>query len=279
MTGPDAISPISPVAAPIGADRHGGCRTDDSDFCATLLAMAGHDLRQPLQVIVAAQEILARSLRSSAERVQLARVESAATQLGERLNLLVEALRLRQAPTRDRPEPVLLRPVLDRLATESAEAARLKGIELRVVSSRVAISSHPVLLHGILQNLVRNAIDYTPRGGRVLVGCRRRGGQVRIEVRDSGAGIPADEFTRVFAAFNRVDATRVDGLGLGLFIVKRAADFLGHRVEVSSAVGRGSSFIVIAEAATGKGGREQAATLYAPIAQEALWSAGRNRPC
>jgi two-component system phosphate regulon sensor histidine kinase PhoR len=279
MTGPGAISPIGPVAAPIGADRHGGCRTDDSDFCATLLAMAGHDLRQPLQVIVAAQEILARSLHSSAERVQLARVESAATQLGERLNLLVEALRLREAPTRDRPEPVLLRAALDRLATEFAEAARLKGIELRVVSSRVAIASHPVLLHGILQNLVRNAIDYTPRGGRVLVGCRRRGGQVRIEVRDSGAGIPADELTRVFAAFNRLDATRVDGLGLGLFIVKRVADFLGHRVEVSSAVGRGSSFIVVAEAAPGKGGREQAAALYAPIAKEALWSAGRNRPC
>jgi len=149
----------------------------------------------------------------------------------------------------DRPEPVALRPVLDRLAAEFAEAAELKGIRLRVVPARGAIFSHPALLGGILQNLMRNAIDYTPRGGRVLVGCRRRGREVRIEIRDSGVGISADKLTRVFAAFSRLDATLPDGLGLGLFIVKHAADFLGHRVEVSSAPGRGSSFIVVADAA------------------------------
>jgi len=109
------------------------------------------------------------------------------------------------------------------------------------------VLSQPILLLGMLRNLVRNAIDYTPRGGRVLIACRRDGPEIRIEVCDSGAGIHPDVLPHIFAAFRRSDNTRVDGLGLGLFIVKRAADFLDHRIYVRSAVGRGSCFGVIAE--------------------------------
>jgi len=105
------------------------------------------------------------------------------------------------------------------------------------------------LVRGILRNLIRNAIDYTPNGGRVLVAARQRGTTVRIEVRDNGVGIPVGELADVFRPFHRVDTTRSDGLGLGLFIVKCAAAFLGHGVQVHSVLGRGSRFVVVAGAA------------------------------
>jgi signal transduction histidine kinase len=110
--------------------------------------------------------------------------------------------------------------------------------------------SHPDLLTSILRNLVRNAIDYTPRGGRVFVASHRCGPELRIEVRDTGAGIRPRALATIFDAFQRADDSRVDGLGLGLFIVKRAADLLGHRVEVQSVEGRGSRFTVVARAAS-----------------------------
>jgi two-component system phosphate regulon sensor histidine kinase PhoR len=75
-----------------------------------------------------------------------------------------------------------------------------------------AVFSHPVLLNGMVRNLMRNTIDYTPRGGRVFVACRRHGSQVRLQVRDSGIGIPGEELGKVFSAFHRVDATRSEDL-------------------------------------------------------------------
>ena len=220
-----------------------------SDFSATLLAMAGHDLRQPLQVIVGAHDLLARIPHGGAAQAQLARAEDATRQLADKLDQLVEALRLREFATSDHHEPVPLGPVLAQLASEFAEPARSKGVKLHVIPASDAVFSHPVLLNGILRNLARNAIEYTPRGGRVLVLCRRHGSQVRLEVRDSGIGIPGAELGKVFRAFHRAYTTRFEGLGLGLFIVKSAADLLGHRIQVSSVVGRGSCFAIVAEAA------------------------------
>jgi two-component system phosphate regulon sensor histidine kinase PhoR len=222
----------------------------DGDFCATLLAMAGHDLRQPLQVITSAHDVLARILHSDKQREELARAADATAQLASMLGELVEALQLRERSGNHLHVPVGLRPVLEDLTAEFAEPARLKGIELRVIRTSAAVLSHPVLLSGILGNLMRNAIDYTPRGGRVFVGCRRRGSQIHLQIRDSGVGIPVDELERIFRAFHRLDTTRPEGLGLGLFIVRHAAGLLGHGVEVYSAVGRGSCFAVIANAAT-----------------------------
>jgi two-component system, OmpR family, phosphate regulon sensor histidine kinase PhoR len=232
----------------IGANGNGFGQAD-GDFCATLLAMASHDLRQPLQVIVGAHDLLARIPQGDAARAQLARAEGATRHLTDILDLLVEALRLHEFPASDRLEPVLLGPMLAQLASEFAEPAHLKGVHLRVIPTSAAAFSHSVLLTGMVRNLMRNAIDYTPRGGRVLVACRRRGPQVHLQVRDSGVGIRGDELDKVFRAFHRVDATRSEGLGLGLFIVKRAADCLGHSVWVCSAAGRGSCFAIVANAA------------------------------
>ena len=219
-----------------------------SDFSATLLAMAGHDLRQPLQVITSAHDVLARTLDSEEQREELMRAENATKQLAIMLGQLVEALQLREQAGVDLHSRVPLRPILDDLAAEFAEAARLKGITFLVIATPWAAFSHPVLLTGMVRNLIRNAINYTPPGGGVFVTARGCGPELRIEVRDTGIGIRANALSAMFRAFQRGDQSQTDGLGLGLFIVKHAADLLGHRVEVRSSEGRGSCFTVVASA-------------------------------
>jgi len=235
------------------ADNPVSRKADDqieSGFLATLLAMAGHDLRQPLQLITSAHDVLATMLRDKEQREELARAGDATGQLAGMLSQLIDALQLQERPRENLRAPVLLWPVLDDLVAEFGDPARRKGIAFRVTTARGTASSHPVLLTSILRNLVRNAIDYTPRGGRVFVASHRRGPELRIEVRDTGAGIRRSALATIFEAFQRADETRADGLGLGLFIVKRATDLLGHRVEVQSVEGRGSRFTVVARAAS-----------------------------
>jgi two-component system, OmpR family, phosphate regulon sensor histidine kinase PhoR len=221
----------------------------DSDFSATLLAMAGHDLRQPLQVITSAHDVLAQTLASEEQREQLIRAENATAQLASMLGQVVEALRLRERSGDDLHVAVPLRPVLEDLAAEFAEMARLKGITFLVTATRNVALSHPVLLTGMLRNLIRNAIDYTPAGGGVFVTTRRCGAELRIAVRDTGVGIRASALSTIFRAFQRAEKSQPDGLGLGLFIVKHAADLLGHRVEVRSTEDQGSCFTIVASAA------------------------------
>jgi two-component system phosphate regulon sensor histidine kinase PhoR len=220
----------------------------DSSFSATLLAMAGHDLRQPLQLITSAHDVLARTLASEEQREELTRAADATAQLASMLGQLVEALQLREQSGDDLRVPVPLRPVLEGLAAEFAEMANQKGITFLVTATRWVAISHPVLLAGMLRNLIRNAIDYTALGGGVFVTSRRCDSELRIEVRDTAVGIHASALSTIFGAFQRADTSRMDGLGLGLFIVKHAADLLGHRVEVRSTEGRGSCFTVVANA-------------------------------
>ena len=120
----------------------------DSDFSATLLAMAGHDLRQPLQVITSAHEVLAQTLASEEQREQLIRAENATAQLAGMLGQVVEGLRLRERSGDDLHVAVPLRPVLEDLAAEFAETARLKGITFLVTATQWMAFSHPVLLTG-----------------------------------------------------------------------------------------------------------------------------------
>jgi len=220
-----------------------------ADFSATLLAMAGHDLRQPLRLITSAHDVLAQTLDSEQQREELARAEDATAQLASMLGQLVDALQLRERSGDDLHVPVPLRPILEELAAEFAEMARLKGITFVVTAACGTALSHPVLLAGMLRNLIRNAIDYTSSGGGVFVTSRRCGSELRISVRDTGVGIGTNALSAIFTAFQRADKTRQDGLGLGLFIVKHAADLLGHRVELRSAEGRGSCFAIVTNAA------------------------------
>ena len=219
------------------------------NFYASILAMASHDLRQPLQVIVGTLELLARRVTEGPERAHLERGTQASAQLEERLEQLAHALHMYQHSERILPQPVRVEPIVQRVALQLDASARRKGVEFRSLATRAVIMSQPVLLDGILRNLARNALDHTSPGGRVLVGCRRRGATVRIEVHDTGEGIPPDQVETIFEPFFRLDTTRSAGLGLGLFIVKRAANSLGHRIELRSAIGHGSCFYVIARSA------------------------------
>jgi two-component system, OmpR family, phosphate regulon sensor histidine kinase PhoR len=144
--------------------------------------------------------------------------------------------------------PVALAPLFWRVGNENESDAQENGIDMRVQATRGMVMSNPVLLDGILRNLVRNAVKYTEPGGRILVGCRRVKNDLRIDVYDTGVGIAPQHLPQIFEAFQRVDSTRADGLGIGLFVVRRAVQLLGHRVEVHSAVGRGSRFSVFARA-------------------------------
>jgi two-component system, OmpR family, phosphate regulon sensor histidine kinase PhoR len=216
-----------------------------SDFHAVLLAMAGHDLRQPLQSITGAYDWLARRLTTSSEQEYIRRGHAAIMNLTRQLDLLIEALRLHQHSASIDLVPVGLAPVFARVCGECEDLASRKGLALHTCPNRAIVLSDAVLLEGILRNLVRNALRYTRPGGRILVGCRRRGTtSLQIEVHDTGIGIPPEKLSQIFEAFKRVDSTQVDGLGLGLFVVRRAVDLLGHALDVRSALGRGSCFSV-----------------------------------
>ena len=131
---------------------------------------------------------------------------------------------------------------MQRVASDCAPEAAAKGIVLRVRPTRLATRSDPVLVEQILRNLASNAIRYTDHG-KVLLGCRRRGAVVRVEVWDTGIGIADDKRQRIFDEFYQADERdRRKGLGLGLAIVRRVANLLAINIELASTVGRGSVF-------------------------------------
>jgi two-component system CheB/CheR fusion protein len=150
--------------------------------------------------------------------------------------------------------------LLERLRIEFANHARDKSLGLHVVSSSAVIRSDPVLLEHIVRNLLSNAIRYTS-SGKVLLGCRRRGTNLRVEVRDTGVGIPPEQINTIFEEFYQLDNPARDrrkGWGLGLAITARSARLLGHRVDVHSVPGRGSTFAVEVPLGTAPGQPVQA---------------------
>jgi two-component system phosphate regulon sensor histidine kinase PhoR len=163
-----------------------------SDFESVLLAIAGHDLRQPIQAIQSAHEFLGRSVRSESELRLLRFIQCAVDRLSDQLDELVAALQLRKHAKGANLTPVLIGPLLQRVASESQDTALIKGISVRTVPTSATIESDVLLLGAVLRNLLCNAVKYTEPGGSVLVGCRRIGQAVRIDVYDTGIGLTAD---------------------------------------------------------------------------------------
>jgi signal transduction histidine kinase len=255
----DAGSLAAAADVALGTDAVCG---DTSAFFATLLGMAVHNFRQPLQVILGSNELLLQHLNDTSQRDCLRRANRAAADLSDRLGILTEALQLQEISGGIRREPVTLAPILDDLGRELDGMARAGNLEFHLGRSRAVILSQKTLLTEILRNLARNALQYTPSGGRVAIRCRSFGNHIKIAVCDTGTGIPAEHLAAIFEAFQRIDSARTDGLGLGLFIVRKAASFLGHTIEVRSDLGRGSCFIVTAE--TAKPTRSSPATPVKP---------------
>jgi signal transduction histidine kinase len=217
-----------------------------TDFQGMLLAMAGHDLRQPLQIIQSTHDRLDIGIRTKSEQEMLQLGQSAIDRLTGQLDQLLGALRLYEHSKEAKLSPVALEPLFRQACHENEESALQKGIDIRVCPTGASVMSNAVLLNGILRNLVSNAIKYTEPKGRALIGCRRSGQNVRIDVCDTGIGITSEQLSRIFEAFTRLDSTRCDGLGVGLFIVRRAIEVLGHRIDVSSVASRGSRFSIFA---------------------------------
>jgi two-component system, OmpR family, phosphate regulon sensor histidine kinase PhoR len=219
------------------------------EFQTTIVGMLGHDLRQSLQVIQGTHALLRSRLDETPQRAWLDRGERAVTKLTEQLNYLVDAFHLAERENAFEVSSVRLGPLFWRLRHENEDTALQRGIDLRTVPADVHVVSNPVLLGCILRNLLTNAIRYTEPGGRILIGCRRKGREIRIDVYDTGIGIPQDKLPRIFESFTRLSPERCNGLGIGLSIVRRALEVLGHRIEVRSAVGQGSLFSIYAPAA------------------------------
>ncbi|SEO84978.1 Signal transduction histidine kinase [Rhodospirillales bacterium URHD0017] len=210
------------------------------------LAVASHDLRQPLHAL----NLFAAQLRDQtdpADRARLvARIDAAIDSMNELFNALLDISKLDAGVLAPDVAEFPVGHLLDRIETTFAAAAREKGLRLRVLPSRAWVRTDAILLERILLNLVSNAIRYTSRGG-VLVGCRRRGDSVRIEVWDSGIGLAEDQHRSIFGEFYQVDAPAPGGragLGLGLSIVDGLCRLLGHPIDLASRPGKGSRFAV-----------------------------------
>ena len=233
------------VVAPTRQDQASKAVTAH-ELQTTLVGMIGHDLRQSLYVIQGTYALLRSRLNDSPQQTWLDRGERAVTKLTEQLNCLVDAYYLAERTNSLEISSIGLGPLLWRLRHENEDAALQRGIDLRSASTNACVVSNPILLGSILRNLLTNAIKYTEPGGRILIGCRRKGTEIRIDVYDTGIGIPESQLPRVFDSFTRLMPEREDGLGIGLSIVRRALEVLGHRIEVRSVVGEGSLFSIYA---------------------------------
>ena len=206
-----------------------------------LLAAAGHDLRQPLQAIALFLNVLSSRAQDSRQRDILGKIETMLENWREMLNALLDISRLEAGLFTVKRESLDLDGFLERLAADYAPLAAARSLDLRRVPCRVRVDSDPLLLERLLRPLLANAVQYTDRG-RLLIGCRRSGELIRIEIWDTGIGIAADQLALVFQPFQR--GARHKGLGLGLAIVDRLSRLLDHPVTVRSNVGRGSVFSV-----------------------------------
>ena len=218
------------------------------------LAAASHDLRQPVHALgLFVGALRAQPLRK-ASRGLIDHIESAVDALDGLFTSLLDISKLDAGVVDVNWEPVPLGPLMQRLARELEAEAAAKGLKLRVRPTSRVLRSDPVLVERVLRNLMTNAVRYTEQG-RILVGLRREGGRVRIEVRDTGVGIAATDQQTVFREFQQVgnpERDRSKGLGLGLAIVQRIAPLIEAEVRLASAPGRGSTFSLIAPAWRGE---------------------------
>jgi two-component system CheB/CheR fusion protein len=213
------------------------------------LAAASHDLRQPLQTLSLVRGILAKKIKDKKDEEALmlvARLNETADALLGMLDTLLDINQLEAGGVRPERVDFPINHLLERLRIEFAYHAQAQGLIWQVVPCRLSIRSDPRLLEPMIRNLLSNAVKHTLRG-KILLGCRRRGDKLRIQVCDTGTGIPRDQLRAIFEEFHQLDNPVREhnrGFGLGLSIVQRLANLLGHSIDVQSRTGRGSVFAV-----------------------------------
>jgi Na+/proline symporter/CheY-like chemotaxis protein len=230
---------------------------DDANVSKTrFLAAASHDILQPLNAARLYVSSLSERQRAGEYGDLVQNIDASLEAVEEIFAALLDISRLDTGAMKPEMSDFRIDELLHRLEVEFAPLAREKGLALRFAPSTQAVHSDRRLLRRLLQNLISNAIKYTPSGG-VLVGCRRRGSLLRIEVYDTGIGIPHAKRRAVFKEFHRLDhgARVARGVGLGLSIVERIARVLDCEVVLKSKFGRGSRFsvaVALASAAVDK---------------------------
>ncbi|MCT4371015.1 PAS-domain containing protein [Yangia mangrovi] len=217
------------------------------------LAAASHDLLQPIN----AAKLLIATLLDAAADTRFAptveRLEGSFTSIEQLLHSLLDISRLESADKALTPSELCLGTLMRSVWEDQIPVAQRRGVRLDVVPSMVFVRSDPIYLLRSIQNLVVNALQYTPEGGRVLVGCRRRGGRIELQVWDTGIGISRKDQKRIFEEFARADNVPLgSGVGLGLSIVDRTCRQLGHHVRVRSKPGAGSVFSIEMEVVEGR---------------------------
>lgn len=208
------------------------------------LASASHDLRQPVHALgMFVGALRAAEISEPAQRL-LRHVEGSVSALDTLFTSLLDISRLDADVVRPAPKAFPIQPLLDRIARDHEVEAAEKGLAITVVATSLIVRSDPVLLERIVRNIVSNAVRYTERG-RILIGCRRRGRGLDIEIWDTGAGISTEAREDIFQEFYQVGnpgRDRSQGLGLGLAIVRRLTTLLDHRLSLQSTLGKGSVF-------------------------------------
>ena len=211
-----------------------------NDAKSRFLAAIGHDLLQPLHAAHLFTDTLQQ--RGDGEQRELARqIGGALDSTTDLLTTLLDMSRLEAGGLVPEPRAFPLAEVLDPLVAQFDVLARESGLHLRHVPTRAWVRSDPQLLRRVLQNFLANALRYTPRG-RVLLGVRRVGDDLRIEVHDTGPGISIDQRSSIFEEFRRGEDAPGQGLGLGLAISQRIAGLLGSQLQLRSTPGQGSCF-------------------------------------
>jgi len=216
------------------------------------LAAASHDLRQPMHALGLFVSQLNNRIKDPENRLLTGRIEAAVTALQGLLDALLDVSRLDAGVVTANFSDFKVGKVLERVEMAFAPDASDRNLRFRVRPCALPVQSDPVLLERILINLVANALRYTQAGG-ILIGCRRRGTMVRIEVWDTGVGIAPEHQQAIFQEFYQVgnpERDRTKGLGLGLSIAGRLARLLGGRIDVHSSPGHGSVFAVEVPRAT-----------------------------
>ena len=219
---------------------------DEANVSKTrFVAAASHDILQPLNAARLYVTSLSERQGSGADGDLVQNIDASLEAVEEIFAALLDISRLDTGAMKPELADFRIDELLQRLEVEFAPLARAKGLDLVFMPCSLTVRSDRRLLRRLLQNLVSNAIKYTPAGS-VLVGCRRRGARLRIEVYDTGIGIPYSKRRSVFKEFHRLDqgARAARGVGLGLSIVERIARVLDCEVTLKSHVGRGSRFSV-----------------------------------
>lgn len=213
------------------------------------LAAASHDLRQPLQTLVLLQSLLAKTSEAPNTQKLVMRLGETLSTMSGMLNTLLDINQIEAGAVHVDMNAFPINDLLERLRDEFSYHAHASQLSLRVMPCSLLIYSDPRLLEQMLRNLLSNALKYTRRG-KVLLGCRQLGEMLRIEVWDTGIGIPEVELEAIFEEYYRLDTMARDrGLGLGLSIVQRLGRLLNHTVRVRSEPGRGSVFSIDARLA------------------------------